>query len=74
MLRLLVFIAALILAAPALADQLVENVNGYTLRDGRLVRFNALWIGDDGRVRQLLERGDRRPQTRYLIDGRSSPA
>ncbi|MGE0179102.1 MAG: amidohydrolase [Sphingomonas sp.] len=65
---LIVFVACT--ATPALADQLVENVNGYTLREGRLVRFNAMWIGDDGRVRQLLERGDRRPQTRYLIDGR----
>jgi len=55
---------------PAIADQLVDNVNGYTLRDGRLVRFNAMWIGDDGRVRQLFERGDRLPQTRYRIDGR----
>ena len=69
--RLFLFIAALLLATPALADQLVENVNGYTLRDGRLVRFNAIWIGDDGRVRQLFERGDRRPErTRYLINGR----
>lgn len=68
--RIFLALLALLFASPALADQLVENVNGYTLRDGRLVRFNALWIGDDGRVRQLLERGDRRPQTRYLIDGR----
>lgn len=70
--RLFLFLAALFLAAPAFADTLVENVNGYTLReDGRLTRFNALWVGDDGRVRQLFERGDRRPsRTRYLIDGR----
>ncbi|MGQ0659526.1 amidohydrolase [Sphingosinicella sp.] len=67
---LLLFVLAACVGTPALADQLVENVNGYTLRGGRLVRFNALWIGDDGRVRQLLERGERRPQTRYLIDGR----
>jgi predicted amidohydrolase YtcJ len=62
----------LVVARPALADILVENVNGYTLReDGRLFRFNAVWIGDDGRVRQLFERGDRRPQRpRFLIDGR----
>lgn len=68
--RAFLFVLAACVGTPALADQLVENVNGYTLREGRLVRFNALWIGDDGRVRQLLERGDRRPQTRYLIDGR----
>ncbi len=69
-LKTLLFVLAACVGTPALADQLVDNVNGYTLRDGRLVRFNGLWIGDDGRVRQLLERGDRRPQTRYLIDGR----
>jgi len=63
---------ALLIAAPALADTLVENVNGYTLReDGRLFRFNGIWIGDDGRVRQLLQRGDRRPERpRYLLQGR----
>jgi predicted amidohydrolase YtcJ len=68
--RTVLIVLAACVGTPALADQLVENVNGYTLRDGRLVRFNALWIGDDGRVRQLLERGERRPQTRYLIEGR----
>jgi predicted amidohydrolase YtcJ len=70
--RILLVIAALLFATPALADILVENVNGYTLRqDGRLFRFNALHVGDDGRVRQLLQRGERRPERpRYLIDGR----
>jgi predicted amidohydrolase YtcJ len=64
--------ASLFLASPAFADILVENVNGYTLRgDGRLFRFNAMWIGDDGKVRELYERGDRRPaRPRFLIDGR----
>lgn len=72
MTRILLFLAALLFATPAPADTLVENVNGYTLReDGRLHRFNALWVGDDGRVRQLLQRGDRRPaRTRYLVEGR----
>ena len=41
--------------------------------DGRLFRFNALWIGDDGRVRQLFER--RRPPARApaLSDRRPRP-
>ncbi|HYI47784.1 MAG TPA: amidohydrolase [Allosphingosinicella sp.] len=70
--RILLFLAALLLGAtPALADLLVENVNGYTMReDGRLFRFNAMWIGDDGKVRQLFEPGDRRPRARFQIDGR----
>jgi len=71
--RFFLFLAALLLGAtPAAADILVDNVNGYTLReDGRLVRFQAMWIGDDGKVRQLFEAGDRRPaRTAFRIDGR----
>jgi predicted amidohydrolase YtcJ len=70
--RLLAALAALFLCQAALADTLVDNVNGYTLdRDGKLVRFSGLWIGDDGRVRQLVARGERRPQgPRYRLDGR----
>jgi predicted amidohydrolase YtcJ len=62
----------LLIASPAHADVLVDNVNGYTIRqDGRLQRFNGIWIGDDGRVRQLLNRGDRRPERpRYMLNGR----
>src|SRR6476619_1014820 len=69
--RLFLFLAALLLgAAPAAADILVDNVHGYTLReDGRLFRFQAMWIGDDGKVRQLFEAGDRRPsRTAFRID------
>jgi len=71
MLRFLIALFA-VLATPAAADVLVENVNGYTLRqDGRLYRFNGMWIGDDGRVRQLYERGDTRPnRVRFQLNGR----
>ena len=70
--RLFLFLAALFAAAPALADTLIDNVNGYTLRqDGRLRRFTGILVGDDGRVKQLLERTDRRPERpRYLVNGR----
>jgi predicted amidohydrolase YtcJ len=69
--RLLAALAALFLCQAALADTLVDNVNGYTLdRQGKLVRFSGLWIGDDGRVRQLLGRGERRPERpQYRLDG-----
>ena len=72
MLRKFILLLAMLLATPALADVLVDNVNGYTLAaDGRLLRFNGLWVGDDGRVRQLLTRDDRRPaRPRYLLNGR----
>jgi predicted amidohydrolase YtcJ len=63
---------ALLLASPALADALVDNVNGYTIReDGRLHRFTGIVIDDEGRVKQLLSRRDRRPERpQYLLDGR----
>ncbi|MBX3561269.1 MAG: amidohydrolase [Sphingomonas sp.] len=38
--------------------------------DGRLHRFTGMVIDDEGRVKQLLQRGDRRPERpRYLLDG-----
>ena len=51
---------------------MVDNVNGYTIReDGHLFRFTGMWIGDDGRVRQLYQRGDTRPsRPRFLLNGR----
>ena len=66
------FLAALFAASPALADALVDNVNGYTIRrDGELYRFTGMIVGEDGRVKQLLRRGDRRPERpQYLLDGR----
>jgi len=72
MLRKIILVLAMLFASPALADILVDNVNGYTIReDGRLFRFNGLWIGDDGRVRQLYQSGDARPnRPRYLLNGR----
>jgi len=71
--RLLLLLAALLLAAPpALAQTLVDNVNGYTIgEDGRLQRFEAMLIGEDGKVQRLYERGDRRSERpRYRVDGR----
>jgi predicted amidohydrolase YtcJ len=57
-------------AAPA--DTLVDDVNGYTLNaEGQLVRFTGLVVGNDGRVKQLLRRGDRRPERPdYRLNGR----
>jgi predicted amidohydrolase YtcJ len=70
--RLFLFLLALLAASPALADALVDNVNGYTIRrDGELYRFTGMIVGEDGRVKQLLRRGDRRPERpQYLLDGR----
>lgn len=57
---------------PALADQLVDNVEGLRIdENGRIDRFEALWIDDAGRVKQVLRRGDKRPEkVQYRIDGK----
>lgn len=61
--RLLLTALAITLAAPAHADTLVDNVNGITLdKDGKLVRFTGLVIDTQGKVKQLLDRKDKRPE------------
>ena len=54
---------------------LVENVNGYTLReDGRLLRFNAhAGSATTAGCEQLYERGDRRPRAAPLPAQRPRP-
>jgi len=57
-------------AVPALADTLVDNVDGLTIdENGEVKRFTGLVFDDDGRITQVLERGDDRPRTDYGIDG-----
>jgi predicted amidohydrolase YtcJ len=70
--RLIGAALALLLAAPAQADGLVDDVNGYTLDGkGRLERFTALLIGTDGRVTRLLQRKDKRPEKLdFKLDGK----
>jgi predicted amidohydrolase YtcJ len=69
---LLAVLLATATAAPALADQLVDNVEGIRIDEGGKVdRFEALWIDDDGRVKQVLRRGDKRPaKVTYRLDGK----
>lgn len=63
--------AALTLSAPALADTLIDNVDGVTIdATGGIDRFTGLLIADDGRIKQVLRRGDKRPeQPTYKVDG-----
>jgi predicted amidohydrolase YtcJ len=63
---------AILWAGPAAADTLLENVQGVTIgEDDRLETFNALLIDDEGRIRQVYERGDKRPRdVEYQIDGK----
>ena len=70
--KLVAALAALFCVHAAKADTLIDNVNGYTIGEGKeLVRFGGLMIGTDGRVKQVLRRGER-PTSRadYRIDGR----
>ena len=58
-------------AIPAAADTLVENVDGVTIgEDGKVQRFTGLVFDDEGRITQVLERGDERPRTDFLLDGK----
>ncbi|MCL4672843.1 MAG: amidohydrolase family protein [Sphingomonadaceae bacterium] len=60
-------------AVPASADTLIDNIEGIALDEtGKVSRFSALWIDDDGRVKQLVERGAKRPQTDYYVDGKGA--
>ena len=69
--RLIAAFALWAAATPALADQIVENVEGVRIdENGRIDRFDGLWIDDDGRIRQVLRRGDKRPrEVDYRLDG-----
>ncbi|MFN5244537.1 MAG: amidohydrolase [Novosphingobium sp.] len=69
---LLAATTALALSAPALADTLVDNVDGLTIdATGGIERFTGLLVGDDGRIVQVLKRGDKRPgKVDYFVDGK----
>ena len=73
--KLLAAIAALFCVQAAAADTLIDNVNGYTVGpDREVVRFTGLVVGNDGRVKQLLQRGARpaaRPDYRMDARGRT---
>lgn len=63
-------LSALVLAAPAWADTLVDNVDGVTIDEaGKVKRFNGLVFDEDGKITQVLTRNDKRPQVDYRLDG-----
>ncbi len=62
---------ALLLPAPLLADTLVDNINGITVdRDGKVTRFTAMTIDEQGRIVQTYQRGDNPPRADYRENGR----
>jgi hypothetical protein len=75
MLRTASFILAassyLAFAAPALADTLVDNVDGVTIDEkGEVLRFTGLVFDEEGKVTAVLKRGEQRPQVDYRLDGK----
>ena len=64
--------SVLLMPAAAHADSLIENVNGMTLdSEGKVIRFTGMVIDDDGRVKQLLDRRDKRPREMdFQFDGK----
>jgi predicted amidohydrolase YtcJ len=65
--------ALAVLSAPACADTLVDHIDGVTLDASNAIdHFDGLVIGDDGRVVKVLHRSDKRPATKFLIDGKGS--
>lgn len=61
---------AALAALPAAADTLVDNVDGVTIgEDGEVLRFTGLVFDDDGRITQVLERGEERPRAEFRLDG-----
>ncbi|WP_370638867.1 amidohydrolase [Croceicoccus sp. Ery5] len=72
--RLFATVTALLTAtlpAAALADTLIENVDGIRVeRDGTVERFTAMLIDDDGKVAKLYQRRDKLPkEVDYKLDG-----
>ena len=63
-------VSTLALSAPALADTLVDNVDGVTIdAEGKVKRFNGLVFDEDGKITAVLTRSDKRPQVDYRLDG-----
>lgn len=62
---------ALLASTPAAADTLIDNVDGLSIEiDGRVERFTGLLIDCEGRVAQVLKRGEKRPErVDYRLDG-----
>ena len=63
-------LAATALPSAALADVLIDNIDGVRIdENGELDRFTGLWIDDEGKIAGVLDRRDDRPETDYRLDG-----
>ncbi len=73
--KLVAALAAIALPAPALASGVIDNVNGIAINaSGKVVRFNAMLIDDEGKVEKLLPgRYQEPPRKKKLKKGESWP-
>ncbi len=63
LLRLFAVLALLLAPAAAMADGLIDNVNGMTLDEkGDVVRFNGILFNREGQITALLTREHKRPK------------
>ncbi|QPC99360.1 amidohydrolase [Qipengyuania soli] len=70
-LKLIAALLAATMATPALADVLIDNVEGLTIdENGKVLRFTGIVVDDQGKVAKVLQRGDKKPQTDYREDGK----
>src|SRR4051795_883300 len=70
MIKPLLALAAALSASAALADTLVDNVNGIQVdARGMINRFAAILIGDDGRIKQVWSQGPKTRGATQVIDG-----
>ena len=59
----------MLLPSPAVADTLLDYVNGIQVdAAGHLEHFNAILIGDDGKVVRLIHPGEARPKAAVVIN------
>ncbi|MFB0873539.1 MULTISPECIES: amidohydrolase [unclassified Sphingobium] len=71
---LLAALAALALPLPALASGVIDNVNGIAIdADGRIVRFGALLIDNDGKVEKLIQGRYQEPEYKPKKPKRGQP-
>lgn len=63
---------ALLAPVSAMADTLVDNVNGVTIgADGKVLRFTGIVFDPQGRITQVLMSKDKRPKkVDYRVDGK----
>lgn len=71
MIRTLLAASTSLVAAPALADTLIYNVDGITIDEsGEVKRFTELIYDDNGIITHTLERGEERPEgIDFAMDG-----